>query len=111
MHISVACGASRISQGGVDAFRNLRGLIRVAGGALHLRNFRRVRKVFDFCVTVRASQNSVYAGGMLSRMNGNVFPFLGFEIGLAVAGQAGLVLFQRLRGLFLPTRSRAQRKK
>ena len=111
MNVAMAGRASRLPQGGVDALRNLRGLFRMACRALHLRDFRWVRKFLDFSVAVGAGQNPVHAGSMLFRLDGDVFSFFRFEAGLAVASQACFILFERLPFGSLSARSLGGAKK
>jgi hypothetical protein len=96
MNIAVTRGAGRFAQDRVDAFRGVRRLFRVASFTFHFWNFRRVRKILDGRVTVRAAQNSVHARGMLFRVDGDVFPFFGFHVWPAMTGETGFILLGKL---------------
>ena len=99
MDVAVAGGASRFAEQGMNALG--RGLLGVAGSALDFGNFCRMRKILDGGVTVLAAEDSMNAGRVFLRMDGNTCAFFRFHIRLAVAGEAGFILFQGLRGLFL----------
>src|SRR5215472_9065035 len=101
MDVAVTGRTSRLAQDRVDTFAGVRGLFRVTRFAPHFRNFRRVRELLDRRVAISAAQNSMRACSMLPGADGNVFSFFGFHPWLAMAGEAGFILFQRLRRLFL----------
>lgn len=81
-------------------------LVRMAGGTLNFLNFWRMRKVLNARVAVRAAEDSMCAGGMLLRANGNVFSFFGLHPRLAMTGKTCFVLLQRLNLLGLPAGTR-----
>ena len=60
-----------------------------------------MREILDGGVAVLAAENSVDARGMFLRTDGNIGAFFRFHVRLAVAGEAGFILFQRLRRFFL----------
>ena len=68
----------------------------VAGLALYLGNMRRVWKVLDVRVAVRAPKNTVGAGGMFCRIDGDVLALVRLHSGRAVATQASFIPLLRL---------------
>src|SRR6266705_1253431 len=101
MDVPVTGSAWVLSENCVNAFVGVGHLFSVACFALHFGNRGRMRKIFDGGVAAGASKTSMYARGMFVRTNGNTFAFFGFHVRLAVTGEAGLVLPERL-GRFFP---------
>lgn len=93
MRVSVARGTGLIAQNRVDAFRHGRGFVGMAGGALYFGDFHGMRKFFDGGVAVAAGENSMGAGRVRFGTDRDVFAFFGLHAGLAVAGEARLILF------------------
>jgi hypothetical protein len=111
MDVPVTGRAGVLSENCVDAFGGIDHLFRVAGGALHFGNLRRMREIFDGGVAVGAAKSSMYACGLLVRTDGNTLAFFGFHVRLAVTGEAGLALLERLSRFFQLARERGIRKK
>jgi hypothetical protein len=108
MDIAMTGGTSRFAQNRVDALRSVRCLFRVAGLTLHLWNLRRMGKVFDERVAVPAAQNPVRARCVFLLADGNVFPFLGFHVRLAMTGETSFILLEGLGRFFLTAACRGQ---
>ncbi len=95
----------RFAQSCVDAFRRVCHLLAVACIAFDLRNFRGMRKLLDRCMTILAAEDAMHAGRVLAGIDRNVIASLGFHPSLAVAGEAGLILFERLSFFCLLSRN------
>lgn len=111
MDVPVTGSAGVLTENPVDAFGGVGHLFCVAGGAAHFGNLRRMRKIFDGGVAVGAAKGSMKARGLLVRTDGNALAVFGFHARLAVTGEAGLVLLERLSRVFLPARERETRRK
>ena len=109
MDVAVARRTGVFAENGVDAIRRVRNLFRVTGVALYFGNLYRMRKVLDRGMAVGTSENSMNASGVFFGVNGNALALPGFHIGLAVTGEAGFILLQRLGRFFLVTRQRGKR--
>jgi hypothetical protein len=96
MVIAVAGLAGAITERTVDAGGHVGSLVGVAGGALNSCHFGRVRVVLDGGVTIGAAQNSVDAGRVLCGVNRDALAAVGLHAWLAVAGEATLILLERL---------------
>ena len=68
---------------------------------LHLRHFGRMRIVLDARVALFATQNAVNTGCMFRGINRDAFAIARCHSRLAMAGQAALVLLERLWRLYL----------
>ena len=91
VRLAVATGAGILAENGVDALRNLRGFLIVAGGAgrhLHLRG---MGKLFHAFVTGGAAQIAVDAVFVLGGIDVQALAGAGLHGGIAVAGQAFLI--------------------
>jgi hypothetical protein len=85
----------------MNAVRHGGAFLGMAGGALHLGDFGRMRKIVHDSVAVFAAENPVDATRVSLRPDKDVLTLFGFHAGLRVAGKASFVLFQRLRRGFL----------
>ena len=101
MDVSVTGGASLFTQNRVNAFRGFGHLFRVACLALYFHNLRGVREIFDRGMAVGASENPVDVRRVLHGPNKNALALFGFHIRLAVTGEAGFILLERLSGFLL----------
>ena len=104
MDVPVTGAAWVLPENCVDAFGGVGRLRSVAGFALRFGNLRRMREILDGGVAVGASKSSMYARGMLVGTDGNTFALFGFQVRLAVTGEAKLVLLERLGRFFLLAR-------
>jgi hypothetical protein len=93
--------AGRFAQSTVHASRHVRNFVSMAGRALNLRNFGRVRIVLDGRVAVGAAQDTVHAGGVFTGVNRNALAAVRLHSRLAVAGKAAFILLERLNWLRL----------
>ncbi len=91
VHAAVTRCARGLAEDGVGAGGEGFGLVRMAGGALHFGDFGGMGELFDGGVAVLAAENSVGAGGMLGRVDGNAFSGGGLHSRFAMAGQTFLV--------------------
>lgn|ERR671925_967351 len=107
--VPMARSASVLTQNRVNAFRCVADLFGMAGYALHFGNFARVRKILDGSMTIGAGKSAVDACSMFVRANGDALAFSGFHVRLAVTGEAGFILLERLSGFFLATCQRVKR--
>ena len=101
MDVAVTRGASRFPEHSMYALCRIRGLIRVAGRALDFGNFCGMREILDRGVAIPAAEDPVHARVVLLRTDGNIRALFRFHSRLAMACQAGFVLFQGLRWFFL----------
>jgi hypothetical protein len=83
-----ACAGVRPQHFAVDAFRNHRSFLRVAGGAFNFGNFLRVRIILDVAMAIAAGKHSVNAGFLVRAVDVQIAPFIVLEIFLTVAGKA-----------------------
>src|ERR1022692_1990148 len=98
VHAAMTRSARGFAEDGVGAGGESFGLVRMAGGALHSGYFGGMRELFDGGVAILAAENSVGAGGMLGRVDGNAFSGGGLHSRFAMAGQTFLVCGGRSRG-------------
>ena len=68
------------------------GYLGMAAAALHFGSLLGMREFADRGMAIAAAQDSVDAGRVSLRADGDVFPCFGFQPGLAVAGEARRVL-------------------
>lgn len=99
--VAMAGFASLLAQRAVHAVGHMGSLVGVASGALNLGYFRGMRIVLDARVAIFATQNTVDAGCMLRGINRDAFAVARCHSCLAMAGQAALILLERLRRLYL----------
>lgn len=92
VNISMAGLACLFAECAVNAVRHSGGFVGMAGGALHLGDFRGMRIVLDRRVTISTRQHTVQASGMLGWIDKDALASRGSHAGLAVARQAIFVL-------------------
>ena len=85
----------------MNAAGDMARLVDLASQVLHLGYFIRMKKIFDGGVAVGATQNAVPLAAMLARVNRNAFALGGDPSRLALAGEAGFVLLERMGRLRL----------
>ena len=95
--ISVAISAARRSKDGMCAAGKTFRFLFMASGALNFGNFRGMRVILDRGVTVSAAENPVQACGVLFRIDGYISARIGFHSRVAMAREAGFVLFLGMR--------------
>ena len=111
MDVAVARRTRVFAENSVDAFCRVRTLFRMAGVALYFGDLRRMREIFDGSMAIDTRKSAMDARDVLIRTNGNAFALPGFHVGLAVTGEAGFILLERLGRFFLVTRQRGKREK
>ena len=99
--VPVTRGACVHTQNRVNAFPSVPDFVCVARFTLHSSLFRRMRKILDGGMAIGAGKRAMDARSMLVRANGNALALPGFHVGLAVTGEAGFILIERLGRLFL----------
>jgi len=85
---TVAAHASFGTEESMRAFRHLRRLVRMAGGAIHFGDALRMRKFPDIRMTGRAIQYAVNAGLLFCLIDVNAPARLGLQILIIVTGEA-----------------------
>ena len=95
----------------MDALGRVCNLLGVACRAFHFLNRSGVRKVLDCRMAVGATHDSMHAGSMFVRADRNILAAFRFHTCLAMTGEAGLILLEGLRRLFLAARQYGQTKK
>ena len=110
MRRAVTARAGLTAEGTVSALGDVAGGLFVAGGALYLRNFRWMRELLDVRVAGGATYIGVNAGLVLRRIHVDAATLFGFQVRLAMAGEAIGVRDGASTGRFLGA-SRAERKR
>jgi len=102
--VAVTGGTGLFARKGVNAFRNVRSLLRVARFTHYFGGLDWMRKISYRGMAVGAPENSMHARSMLFGTNGNALTFLGFHVRLTMTGKARFILLKRLGGFLLISR-------
>lgn len=94
VHVAMASGASGTTKDRVGARGETFGFLLMTGAALHSGDFGGMRKILDGRVAILAAENSVRAGRVLCRIDGNVFAAIRLHARCAMARQAWFILFK-----------------
>ena len=96
MHVAVARSTGPLPESGVDAGCSVSRCVLVASGTWHLGNSGRMWELLDGCMAVPAPENSMRAGRVFARIDGDIPSLFRFHSRLTVAGEAGLILLEWL---------------
>jgi len=92
VHVAMARSAGRLPEGGVDAGSSIGRCVLVASGTWHLGNSGRMWELSDGCMAIPAPENSMRAGRVFARIDGDIPSLFRLHSRLTVAGEAGLIL-------------------